>query len=158
MTREQFLTAAYTEAKFAGHCWPEYAACEAAEESAFGESQLAIQAKNLFGLKQGRFTRDLPTIEMPTHEWEHGEMVSTVALWPKFESWKQAFEVRMQVLHGLAPEFPHYRAALAASTGEAYITQVSQTWSTDPRRGANVLSIYHDYAVLFPPPSLLVTP
>ncbi|MGH9540494.1 MAG: glucosaminidase domain-containing protein [Terriglobales bacterium] len=153
MTHPEFIVAAYAQAQASGHIWPAFAACEAAEESAYGTSRLAVEANNLFGLKSGRFTTGLPTIEMHTHEWEHGEMVATVAVWPKFETWAQAFDYRMRVLRGLAPFYPNYSAALSAKTGEDYVIAVSKTWSTDPRRASNVLSIYRVYTDCFTEPT-----
>ncbi|MGH9542647.1 MAG: glucosaminidase domain-containing protein, partial [Terriglobales bacterium] len=149
MTHPEFIVAAYAQAQASGHIWPAFAACEAAEESAFGESQLAIRANNLFGLKAGRFTHDLPTIAMPTHEWVDGRLIPTTAIWPRFDSWAQAFDVRMEVLRGLAPEFEHYAAALAATDGPTYVREVSKTWSTDPNRAANVLAIHSEFAGCF---------
>jgi len=49
----------------------------------------------------------------------------------------------------LAPEYPHYAAALAAATGGEYVDQVSITWSTDPERAANVLEICRAHANVF---------
>lgn len=50
--QEEFLQQAASAARRAGHIFPEYAACEAALESAWGHSELAREANNLFGQKQ----------------------------------------------------------------------------------------------------------
>lgn len=148
MTPELFFQRALPAAIAGGHIWPEYACCEAAEESAWGESELARQANNLFGLKASRYGNAYPIIAMPTHEWENGHLVPAVADWPKYPDWKTSFAERMATLRRLAPEFPHYAAALAAASGEEFVRQVSLTWSTDPRRADNVLAIYADHASL----------
>ena len=52
------------------------------------------------------------------------------------------FSARMRLLQGASRKYPHYAAALAATTGEEFVREVSQTWSTDPARASKVLSIY----------------
>ena len=52
--QDDFLRKAAAAASAAGHPFPEYAACEAALESAWGQSGLATRANNLFGQKQSR--------------------------------------------------------------------------------------------------------
>lgn len=148
MTPEEFFARAVPAAVAGGHIFPAYAVCEAAEESAWGASELTLQARNLFGLKQGKCTAGYPCIEMPTHEWENGKLVPARATWPCFPTWAEAFAVRMKVLEALAPEFPHYAAALAAPDGPHFVIEVSQTWSTDPNRAANVLLIHANHARL----------
>jgi hypothetical protein len=39
--------------------------------------------------------------------------------------------------------YPHYAAALKASTPEEFLTQVSLTWSTGPTRGQQCIQILH---------------
>lgn len=148
MTPQEFFARAVPAAVAGGHIFPEYAVCEAAEESAWGGSQLATIANNLFGLKQGSCTEGYPTIELPTTEWVNGRSVPTRATWPRFTSWSHAFAVRMKVLEALAPDFPHYAAALAAPDGAHFILEVSKTWSTDPNRAANVLTMHATHAGL----------
>lgn len=141
-TKKAFLLRARDAAQTAGHVWPEYAACEAAEESAFGESELCREADNLFGQKQGRFTAGLPTVKLPTEEYARGAWSRVLVSWPRFPDWTACCRSRMAVLKGLAYAFPHYAAALAAADGESYVREVSATWSTDPRRADKVLAIH----------------
>src|SRR5215469_3769812 len=68
MSPKDFLDKAYRAAVDAGHVFPEFAACEAALESAWGNSKLCILGNNLFGQKSGGTTREWPTIPMPTKE------------------------------------------------------------------------------------------
>ncbi len=74
MTNEQrtaFLAKAYSAAFQSGHVFPGAAAAECAVESAWGTSQLAVKANNLFGLKKPEaWTGD--TISIPTREYEEG--------------------------------------------------------------------------------------
>ncbi len=126
----------------AHHVFPEMAACEAAEESTFGHSLLASQDNNLFGMKQ--HTHPIyGTVSLPTREFLNGEWETVEANWIRYADWQECFEDRMATLLRLAKIYPHYAAALDAKNGEDYVRQVSQTWSTDPKRADKVLAIYN---------------
>ena len=140
--QEQFLRKAWQAAVDAHHIFPEMAACEAALESGYGHSQLATQDNNLFGMKQHLHPL-YGTVSLPTREFLSGEWEAVEANWVKYPDWQSCFEDRMQTLRRLAPVYSHYRAALAAPDKESYITQVSLTWSTDPKRAEKVLAIYN---------------
>lgn len=146
MEPQEFLAKATQAASESGHVWPEYAACEAALESGWGGSQLAVKANNLFGEKNPRGST-YPTLDIPTHEWDATKKVyyNTVATWPIFPDWRTAFIERMNVLRRLESAFPHYANALAAKDGETFVKEVSQTWSTDPKRADKVLAIYEKH-------------
>jgi len=143
-----WLLATYDAAVKAQHVWPAMAACEAALESSWGQSVLAVKALNLFGMKQSVHseygTMNLPTREFLDHAW-----VTVEAHWVEFPDLATCFADRMATLKRLAPHYPHYAAALAAKTAEEYINQVSQSWSTDPQRGENVLRIYRAHGPAF---------
>jgi len=121
------------------------AACEAGLESGYGRSILALQDNNLFGLKQ-RAHPVYGTVSLPTREFVNGEWEEVEANFVRYADWQQCFLDRMATLQRLASVYPHYAAALAASNGEEYVRQVSQTWSTDPNRGEKVLAIYNEMA------------
>jgi flagellum-specific peptidoglycan hydrolase FlgJ len=150
--QEAFLRKAAAAARTAGHLFPEYAACEAALESGWGQSRLATQGNNLFGQKQAH--PPLPgtqTLSLPTHEFLHGEWVAVQASWVQFQNWEFCFTERMALLRSLAKGYPNYGAALAATTGEQFIALVSRTWSTDPDRAGKVLDVYHHHRQAFDP-------
>ncbi len=141
--QEDFLRKAAAAASAAGHLFPEYAACEAALESAWGQSGLATRANNLFGQKQSQPPIDgTGTLPLPTKEFLHGQWVTVAANWVLFADWSMCFRARMRLLQAASRKYPHYAAALAATTGEEFVSEVSQTWSTDPARASKVLSIY----------------
>lgn len=156
MTPEAFLSKAVPLAFAAGSRFPGYQCCEAAEESAWGESELARLANNLFGQKQGHTTAGQAVIVLPTREYVVGRMVPTSARFVKFESWQASFAGRMELLEALAEErlpsgacrFPGYAFALDSFTGEDFITNVSKDWSTDPNRAQTVLDIYEAHRSL----------
>jgi flagellum-specific peptidoglycan hydrolase FlgJ len=147
---DRFLLEACADAKAAGHIFPEYAAAESALESAWGLSQLALKANNLFGQKQSH--PPLPattTLTLPTREFLHGHWVSVSANWVQFPSWEACFAARMALLRHLAASYPAYQEALAAVSGPEFITKVSKSWSTDPERAGKVLSIYDAHQSVF---------
>jgi flagellum-specific peptidoglycan hydrolase FlgJ len=139
-----FLASATAAARAAAHIFPEYAACEAALESGWGGSALALEANNLFGQKQ-RHPPCGASLLLPTREFLHGGWTTVSAQWRMFPDWQASFAERMALLRSLAEQWPHYREALSATTGEQFIERVSLSWSTDPGRGAKVLAVYREH-------------
>jgi flagellum-specific peptidoglycan hydrolase FlgJ len=145
-----FLSRAYRAAQAAHHIFPAYAACEAALESGWGQSQLATEANNLFGQKQSHPPlAHTETFAMPTREYLHDHWMTVSANWAKFSDWSECFRARMALLERLARAYPHYAAALKATTGDQYVTAVSLSWSTDPERAGKVLAVYDAHAAVF---------
>jgi flagellum-specific peptidoglycan hydrolase FlgJ len=144
---QAFLRRALAEATKAQHIFPEMAACEAALESHFGESVLAIQDNNLFGMKAHRHMNPAyGVVNLPTREFENSEWIQTEASWCKYPDWASCFADRITTLKRLASVYPHYAHALEAGSGVTYVREVSQTWSTDPARADKVLTIYDEIA------------
>lgn len=143
MTLDQhtFLANARDAAEKCGHIFPEMAACEAALESNYGVSSLASAYNNLFGMKQHQHPI-YGTHVLPTKEFLNGEWVELNSSWIVYPDWADCFGDRMATLQRLASVYPHYAAALAATSATDYINQVSLTWSTDPERSAKVIAIY----------------
>jgi flagellum-specific peptidoglycan hydrolase FlgJ len=148
--QKRWLATMAKAARDSGHIFPEMAACEAAAESAWGTSKLAAQYRNLFGEKQHK-TPIFTSILMPTREFLNGQWVTVDAPFIIFPTYADSFRSRMDTLRRLAPQYPHYAAALDAQTAEDYVREVSKTWSTDPNRANVCISIYRGNAdVLFP--------
>lgn len=156
MDNKTWIATTAAQAQAGGHIFPQYAAAEAALESAhagvFGASGLAVQDNNLFGTKQHQHpvygTHNIPTREfldpdgpgpLP-REWK---VVN--AAWVHYPDLASCFSDRMATLQRLRHAYPHYDAALNATNGETYVREVSQTWSTDPARGDKVLQIFKLY-------------
>lgn len=141
--QKDFLGKALAHAELAGHLFPEYAACEAALESAWGNSTLCREGSNLFGEKQHK-QPIYDTLTLPTKEWVNGEYITVSEVhWVKFPSWKESFRSRMDTLKRLAPNYSGYAEALTATNGEDFVRAVSRDWSTDPLRANKVLIIHN---------------
>jgi flagellum-specific peptidoglycan hydrolase FlgJ len=147
-----WLLITYEAAIKSGHIYPAMAACEAALESDWGRSVLAVKALNVFGCKQ-HVHPEYGTLNLPTREFLDHAWVTVEAAWIEFPDLATCFTDRMATLTRLAPHYPHYAAALAAKDPVTYINQVSMSWSTDPQRATKVLSIYHAHAALLTPPT-----
>ncbi len=141
--RTTFLEKAYSAALRSGHIFPGAAAAETAVESAWGTSQLAIKANNLFGLKKPAAWTG-PVLSLQTREYLKGEWVTVPAEWPIFADWSECFTERMNTLHRVA----RYAPALAAKTPEEFIALVSAEWATNPHRGRAVLQTYRAHSNL----------
>jgi len=142
--QRQFLDHATAEAVRANHPFAQMAACEAALESSWGNSQLAREGNNLFGMKQHAHPI-YGTMTLPTRECLDGKWMSCSANWVKYRDWRGCFADRLATLERLSNVYSHYKAALDAKDARTYIMEVSSTWSTDPLRGLKVWDIYQDY-------------
>ena len=146
--QEAFLVECCAAAAAAGHVFPQMAACESALESNYGQSELALRGRNLFGEKISH-PPTTKTLSLPTREYLNGKWVTVQAQWCVFDTLEDCFRARMALLRRLAPAYPNYALALAATTPEAFVTAVSRTWSSDPRRAGKVLAIYRENGELF---------
>lgn len=153
--QRQFLMRATAEATKANHPFPEMAACEAALESTWGNSELAREDCNLFGMKQHSHpiygTHNLPTrefvgVEKDTDAVKDG-WITVTARWVHYPDWASCFADRLATLERLSNAYPHYKAALEAKDPETYILEVSRTWATDPGRAQKVLALYKEITV-----------
>jgi flagellum-specific peptidoglycan hydrolase FlgJ len=142
--QRQFLQRATQEAVKANHPFATMAACEAALESGWGNSLLALKDNNLFGMKQHKHAV-YGTINLPTREFENGEWVVVQAAFVDYPDWRACFCDRLATLERLSNAYPHYAAALKAQDARGYIVEVSKTWSTDPDRAQKVLSVYKEF-------------
>jgi len=139
-----FLDQATAAAVKANHPFAQMTACEAALESNWGNSELAREGNNLFGMKQ-HCHPIYGTMTLPTHEFEQGEWTVVGASWVKYPDWRGCFADRLATLERLSNAYPHYKAALEAPDAQTYVTEVSKTWATDPNRATKVLSIYNEF-------------
>ena len=145
--QQEFLLSAAKEAKAGGHIFPAMAACEAAVESAWGTSELAHKANNLFGAKQ-QMHPVYGSVEIPTREFLDHKWVTENAAWVEYPDVATCFKERMATLQRLATTYPHYGMALIAQTPEEYVKEVSLSWSTGPNRATVCIEIFHAHEAL----------
>lgn len=155
--QRNFLNLATAAAVKANHPFAQMAACEAALESGWGNSELARESNNLFGMKQHAHPI-YGTMTLPTREFLKGEWVPCSANWVKYPDWRACFCDRLATLERLSNAYPHYKAALDAKDAKTYIAEVSESWSTDLLRGLKVLNIYQEYIALSSPGPTPATP
>ncbi len=154
LVQQDWIITTADAAQQAGHIFPEMAACEAALESAFGQSQLAREGKNLFGTKLHGHPV-IGSLRLPTKEFTNDEWVVVSADWMDYASFAECFSDRMATLSRLAPYYPNYQLALTAGNAIDYVTAVSKTWATDPERAAKCIAIYNQYCVPQVTPAVL---
>jgi flagellum-specific peptidoglycan hydrolase FlgJ len=141
---KQFLDKAAAAASAASHPFPRMAAAEAALESKYGLSELAVEDFNLFGMKQHAHPL-YGTASLPTFEEIDGDWKPVTASFVHYPDWPACFNDRLDTLTRLSKLYPHYAAALRAVTVDTYIREVSQTWSSDTKRADKCLAIYNEY-------------
>lgn len=132
---------------------PQAAAAHAANESAFGRSVLAVQGKNLFGVKAtGQHTRfwNGDRVNMPTWEVVNGARVNVVEPFRRYTSWAQSFGDYGDIISRVYPS-----AAAAQERDVAFLAGLFITgprrWATDPLafdKACRILAQYHE--VLYP--------
>lgn len=145
MASEQQIAAlktVFAAAMDAACLFPQAQACEAMTETTWLTSLLGVKFNNLFGMKQHTHPV-FGTVNLPTREFLHGGWVTVSADFVKYPTLADCFADRQATLVALAPKYPHYAAALNASTPEEFLTEVSKTWSTDPQRAATCIAIMH---------------
>lgn len=139
MTRQEFLTAATAAARAASAASGLPAGitvAQAALESAFGDSQLARNAHNYFGIK-ARPGAD--AISLPTWEVVNGRRIRTVARFARFASMEDCFRARDQLILR-APCYAEARAC--AHDPAAFTRALAAHWATDPNYAEKVLGVY----------------
>lgn len=111
---------------------------QAALESAWGASGLALQGKNLFGIKAlGDWTG--PTITMPTQEYINGQWEQIQAAFRKYDSWAQSLDDHARFFF----VNPRYAPALAVRTDpDEFARQVQACgYATNPHYAELIIGI-----------------
>ena len=123
-----------------------FTVAEAALESGWGESLLARQGKNLFGVKADpAWHGDVLTLN--TREFLHGTWVMVPARWRKYADWQACMDDHAAFLH----QNRRYAPCFACTTGDAFAKAVAQAgYATDPDYAAKLVSIIdaHQLAAL----------
>jgi flagellar rod assembly protein/muramidase FlgJ len=111
---------------------------QAALESGWGSSALAVQAMNLFGVKADKAWHGA-TVSMPTNEFINGKKVMVSALWRKYASWDECLSDHARFLvvnRRYAPAFQH------CDNAEAFALAIAAAgYATDPQYAAKVIAV-----------------
>jgi flagellum-specific peptidoglycan hydrolase FlgJ len=144
MTKPEFLAAASAAARSssaASGLPAGVTVAQAALESAWGNSQLARDGQNYFGIKF-RPGLDADYIELPTVEVIAGTHRTVLARFAKFPSMEDCFRARDHII--LAA--PCYAAARAAAHNpQQFIAALAMHWATDPEYAAKLLAVYRSH-------------
>jgi flagellum-specific peptidoglycan hydrolase FlgJ len=123
--------------------WPSVFLAQAALESGWGRSWLAVNANNYFGRK----CLQLPCIEIKTPEYRKGQRMIE-------EHSFQIYESLTDAVHGYCQQFFRKYASgaavypeLDASTPESFIRSVAPRYATDPRYAEKVLKIIDEWGL-----------
>lgn len=148
MLQNEFIVLAYKAACEAKKCGapinPAVAAAQAALESAYGKSRLAVEGNNLFGIKAGKSWRG-GIIVLKTKEFSPQKgMYFTSAAFRKYHNLAHCFSDYGDIIKSL----PWYKDAVAAKEdpvgfilGLAAKPGREPGWATDPLYAEKVLAV-----------------
>lgn len=166
MTRREFIRTAHRAAIRARDVHrapivPSIAAAQAALESRWGESELALEANNLFGIKAGRSWSG-PTHTLPTREFDPDTGWRTVVVaFRAYGDWTECYRDYGDII-ATRPWFADARAAAIRGDAEGFLNGLlaqpgrEPGWATDPAYKNKVLDIARSYGLLEGPERLLV--
>lgn len=129
---------------------PAAVAAQAALESAFGESKLAKDANNLFGIKATKSWHG-DVVEYETREYKDGQWTTAVARFRKYSSYDECVMDYARIINRL----PWYKDAVeAARRGDdmgfingLIASEKQPGWATDPEYAKKVAKILNQYDV-----------
>jgi flagellum-specific peptidoglycan hydrolase FlgJ len=114
---------------------------QAALESGWGASELAIKACNLFGVKADPAWHGA-TLAMDTKEVIGGKEATVLARWRKYPNWQSCIVDRGLFFH----QNPRYAHALTCSDCTAFALAIQAAgYATDPSYAAKVLAVIRSH-------------
>ncbi len=112
---------------------------QAIDESGWGQSQLAAQDHNLFGIKG---TGPAGSVPMPTQEYVNGQPVSTSASFRVYHNAAESIDDHGRLLAGSG----YYQHAMAERQHpDRFAAALTGVYATDPNYGANLISLMRRY-------------
>src|SRR5579875_1301091 len=112
---------------------------QAIEESGWGQSQLAAQDNNLFGIKG---TGPAGSTMLSTEEYENGQWVTIAAPFRVYHNVAESIADHAQLL----ATDPVYRQAMAdRHTPDAFANDLTGVYATDPSYGAKLIALMQLY-------------
>ena len=112
---------------------------QAIDESGWGQSALAAQDHNLFGIKG---TGPAGSVPLPTQEYVNGQPVSTSASFRVYHNVAESIDD-----HGrLLARSGYYQQAMSDRTEpDKFAAALTGVYATDPNYGANLISLMRRY-------------
>ncbi|STY35332.1 glucosaminidase domain-containing protein [Listeria fleischmannii] len=113
-------------------------------ESNWGESELASQANNLFGVK-GRSGQ--PVVSMPTKEFTDGKWIEIKANFRKYTNWNESLDDHAQLfVNGTSWSKTKYHGVLGAKDYKIAAQEIMKAgYATDPDYASKLISIVEKY-------------
>ncbi len=112
---------------------------QAIDESGWGQSQLALQDKNLFGIKG---TGPAGTVLLPTQEFEGGEWVTVNAPFRVYSSVAQSITDHTLLLATSSS----YKPAMAnRQSPDTFANDLTGVYATDPSYGSALIGLMRSY-------------
>ncbi len=112
---------------------------QAIDESGWGQSALAIRDNNLFGIKG---TGPAGSEVLPTQEFEHGQWVTINAAFRVYHNVAESIADHGDLLAS-DPSFQH--AMADRHLPDAFATDLTGVYATDPQYGSNLIAIMRLY-------------
>ena len=112
---------------------------QAIEESGWGQSQLAAQYHNLFGIKG---TGPAGSVEMPTSEYSNGQWVTIDAAFRVYHNTAESIADHAELL---ATSGYYTRAMADRAVPDAFANDLTGIYATDPEYGANLIALMRLY-------------
>jgi len=114
---------------------------EGADESGWGGSALAVQARNLFGVKADA-TWHGDVLTMNTREFLNKQWVMMPAKWRKYPDWQGCMDDHAAFLL----KNPRYKPAFAHADGEGFTLAIQAAgYATDPQYAAKLIALIHQH-------------
>ena len=112
---------------------------QAIDESAWGQSALAIRDNNLFGIKG---TGPAGSDVLPTQEFENGQWVTVNAAFRVYHNVAESIADHSQLL-ATGPSYQH--AMADRHLPDAFAADLTGVYATDPQYGSNLIAIMRLY-------------
>ena len=112
---------------------------QAIEESAWGQSSLAAQYHNLFGIKG---TGPAGSVTLPTQEYENGSWVTIDAQFAVYHNDAESIAGHAELL---ATSGYYARAMADRAYPDAFANDLTGVYATDPDYGANLIALMKLY-------------
>lgn len=134
--KHYIIDAAVKDEKVSG-VYAEVTVGQAIQESAWGQSQLAILANNLFGIKANdSWTGN--TTEMWTHEYIHGQIIEVKAEFRRYRDFGESIADHSKFLK----DNPRYVHALTPNNWESSIQMIQLAgYATDPNYAKQIIAL-----------------